>query len=233
MHPGIRRCDNELFSSPKWRSCKIWWPQAARISCFMLRGALWGTESLAEGAPLFDQYLMGAIICDGVGPQSSPRHPRQTNCSPAASHLLNLLISAVSNCCPSMQLHRGWCRRQETHRKSLDSATSGSRGKSGVQTSYPPRYNYLFLISDKVKMNVFRISFLQTHVGDKIWRVNQLNRDGELFGDNITLSSGAHELLMHFVGFLPKISSRPINSWPDLGHALQIIISPNQCWLLW
>lgn len=98
----------------------------------------------------------------------SPRHPRQTNCSPAASHLLNLLISAVSNCCPSMQLHRGWCRRQETHRKSLDSATSGSRGKSGVQTSYPPRYNYLFLISDKVKMNVFRISFLQTHVGDKI-----------------------------------------------------------------
>lgn len=34
----------------------------------LLCGALWGTESLAEGVILFKQYLMGAIICDGVGP---------------------------------------------------------------------------------------------------------------------------------------------------------------------
>lgn len=65
---------------------------------------------------------------------------RLSSSSPAASHLLNLLVSAVSNCCPSMQLHRGWCRRQETHRKSWQasgkhwrtSATSGSRGKSAI-----------------------------------------------------------------------------------------------------
>lgn len=92
---------------------------------------------------------------------------RLSNRSPAASHLLNLLVSAASHCCPSIPLHRGWCRRQETHRiltglwKTLkESATSGSRGKSGGQTRYPPGCNDLFLISDKVKMNVFRISFL-------------------------------------------------------------------------
>lgn len=93
---------------------------------------------------------------------------RLSNCSPAASHLLNLLVSAVSHCCPSMQLHRGWCRRQQTHRKFWQasgkqwrtSATSGSRGKSGGQTRYPPGCNFLFLIPYKVKMNVFRISFL-------------------------------------------------------------------------
>lgn len=41
---------------------------------------------------------------------------RPSSCSPAASGLLNLLVSPVSHCCPSMQLHRGWCRRQETQK---------------------------------------------------------------------------------------------------------------------